>query len=143
MISHYKDYNYKISWSVEDQEFIASCVEFPSLSYLNEDSSVALKGIIAEVKNILKDTEHLQHKGLYGKFLLQKTNGSPIDPEAKYIVLRYDANSKDGNLTRAVLIKYASLIRSFNPQFADDLLKQIEIEQIKYRGPLYQKLAES
>lgn len=143
MNSHYKDYNYKISWSVEDQEFIASCVEFPSLSYLHEDSSLALKGIIALAKEVVKDLEPLQQKGLYGKFIIRKADGSLIDPEAKYIVLRYDANSKDGNCSRAALLKYTSLIKSFNPQFADDLLKEIEIEQIKYREPLYQRLAES
>jgi hypothetical protein len=33
-------------------------------------------------------------KGLYDKYLVQKADGSPVEPGAKYFVLRYD-NDRD------------------------------------------------
>ena len=42
-----------------------------------------------------------EQQGLYNKFIISKADGSPIDPKAKYIVLRYDAdNIKDGSAVR-------------------------------------------
>ena len=34
-----KLYAYRVIWSAEDQEFVGTCAEFPSLSWLEEDSS--------------------------------------------------------------------------------------------------------
>ncbi len=56
MINH-EHYSYKITWSVEDQEFAGLCAEFPSLSYLHENRSTALEGIINLVKDVVKDME--------------------------------------------------------------------------------------
>ena len=81
-------------------------------------------------------------EGLYGKFIIRKADGTPIDPDAKYIVLRYDANSKDGFHSRHAIIAYARTIKAENPIFADDLLKEMEIEHFKYRELLYQNLAD-
>lgn len=50
-------YSYKLTWSVEDQEFVGLCVEFPSLSYLDEDRSTALEGITNLVENVVADME--------------------------------------------------------------------------------------
>ena len=38
----HKQYNYSVYWSVEDQEYVATCTEFPSLSWLDEDSEGAV-----------------------------------------------------------------------------------------------------
>jgi hypothetical protein len=66
------------------------------------------------------------------KFILKKADGSPIDPEAKYIVLRYDANNfKDGFAARHAIRKYAKMIQHTNPVFALDLLKAVKDEYIK------------
>ena len=56
MINH-EHYSYKITWSVEDQEFAGLCAEFPSLSYLHENRSDALEGITNLVKDIVTDME--------------------------------------------------------------------------------------
>lgn len=48
-ISHY---TYRVTWSVEDQEFVATCLEFPSLSWLaatQGDALTGLESLIAEV----------------------------------------------------------------------------------------------
>lgn len=52
MESHY---TYRISWSPEDQEYIGLCVEFPSLSWLANNTADALNGIIMLVKEVVQD----------------------------------------------------------------------------------------
>jgi hypothetical protein len=37
--------NFKISWSDEDQEWVGTCDEYPSLSWLDADWQKALDGI--------------------------------------------------------------------------------------------------
>ena len=48
-ISHY---TYRVTWSVEDQEFVATCLEFPSLSWLAGSQLDALTGL----ENLIADT---------------------------------------------------------------------------------------
>ena len=46
------DYTYRVDWSDEDREFVATVDEFPSLSWLDASMQVAvesLKGVVAEV----------------------------------------------------------------------------------------------
>ena len=48
-ISHY---TYRVTWSAEDQEFVATCLEFPSLSWLaatQVDPLPGLENLIAEI----------------------------------------------------------------------------------------------
>jgi predicted RNase H-like HicB family nuclease len=45
-------YTYSISWSSEDEEYVATCAEFPSLSWLAEDEVSALRGLIDMLRNI-------------------------------------------------------------------------------------------
>ena len=74
----------------------------------------------------------MSKQGLFGKFILEKANGSPIHPDAKYIVLRYDAtNDEDGIASRKALIVYARAISQSNPTFAADLLEEMANETCK------------
>jgi hypothetical protein len=70
--------------------------------------------------------------GLFGKYILAKSDGSNIDPEAKYFILRYDADSADREAARGALLHYAGLVQDSNPQLASDLRKQLEIEAKKW-----------
>ena len=45
-------YTYRVTWSPEDHEHVATCVEFPSLSWLDEDEVEALRGI----RNLVAET---------------------------------------------------------------------------------------
>ena len=72
-----------------------------------------------------------QQQGLFGKFLIQKADGSPISPSAKYIVLRYDAESEDGSAARHAIIAYARFINQSNPGFSRDLIEEMKVESIK------------
>lgn len=48
-------YTYRVSWSQEDGEFVATCAEFPSLSHLAPDRVAALQGIGALVADVVAD----------------------------------------------------------------------------------------
>ena len=50
-------YTYRISWSEEDGEYVATCAEFPSLSWLNELPEHALAGVRKVVATVLEDLE--------------------------------------------------------------------------------------
>ena len=50
-------YAYRVVWSAEDQEFAATCAEFPSLSWLAADQVEALQGLEAVVADVLSDLE--------------------------------------------------------------------------------------
>jgi hypothetical protein len=48
-------YSYRVRWSEEDQEFAATCDEFPSLSSLEADQIYALHKLIVLVRDVLRD----------------------------------------------------------------------------------------
>lgn len=75
-ISHY---TYRVTWSVEDQEFVATCLEFPSLSWLASTQIEALSGLEQVIAEALKDLraqdeaipEPLSERSYSGKFNLR------------------------------------------------------------------------
>ena len=70
-------------------------------------------------------------EGLINKYKLEKTNGNPIDPNAKYFVLRYDAGQKDkkhGAACRKALYKYALEIADHLPELSKDLVNALADE---------------
>lgn len=48
-------YTYRVSWSPEDREFIGTCLEFPSLSWLDATQKDALLGIEQVVESVVAD----------------------------------------------------------------------------------------
>ena len=50
-------YTYRVSWSEDDSEHVATCAEFPSLSWLDASPEKALKGIRKVVSECLADME--------------------------------------------------------------------------------------
>ncbi|MFY7777044.1 MAG: type II toxin-antitoxin system HicB family antitoxin [Elstera sp.] len=38
-------YTYRVGWSAEDEEFVGTCAEFPSLSWLDADEDETFRGI--------------------------------------------------------------------------------------------------
>ncbi|MAT05243.1 MAG: toxin-antitoxin system HicB family antitoxin [Acidimicrobiaceae bacterium] len=50
-----KHYTYRVSWSGEDDEYVATVVEFPLLSWLDADQGEALSGLVALVDDVLAD----------------------------------------------------------------------------------------
>ncbi len=56
MVNH-KHYTYRVMWSEEDQEFVGLCAEFPSLSFLDENMTTALNGIVDIVGQVVIDMD--------------------------------------------------------------------------------------
>ncbi len=72
-------YTYRVTWSEEDQEYVGLCVEFPSLSWLDENPEAALTGIRQVVADAVKDMkdsketppEPISSKRFSGKFMVR------------------------------------------------------------------------
>ena len=74
----------------------------------------------------MKDT-----KGLYQKYVIQKTNGKPVDKNARYIILRYDEDTDYCLAARTTLLLFARLIKPFALNFYKDLTRTIENAEIE------------
>ena len=48
-------YTYRVTWSAEDGEFVATCLEFPSLSWLAATQARALSGIRKLIDEVVAD----------------------------------------------------------------------------------------
>ena len=59
----------------------------------------------------------MNKKGLYGKYRVEKTDGSPLDPKAIYFTLRIDTDPH----ARAAIRAYIESCREENPELAGDL----------------------
>lgn len=72
-------YTYRVSWSEEDQEYVATCAEFSSLSWLDATPEAALSGIRNTVMQSVADMEKnhesvpepLATKSYSGKFMVR------------------------------------------------------------------------
>lgn len=56
-------------------------------------------------------------KGLYGKYVIQKRDGTPVDPRAVYFTLRVDTDRH----ARAAIRAYIESCREEEPELAADL----------------------
>lgn len=52
-----RQYTYRVRWSEEDGEFLATVAEFPSLSWLEEDMGDALTGLVTLVSETVREME--------------------------------------------------------------------------------------
>jgi len=91
MIDH-THYTYRVTWSEEDDEHVALCAEFPSLSFLADKPAKALQGTIPEP---------ISRKRYSGKFQVR------IPPE-QHRNLAINAAEQGTSLNRYVSLKLAS-----------------------------------
>lgn len=74
-------YTYRVSWSAEDEEFVGTCVEFASLSWLAGSREEALRGIGDLVDEVVSDMDNsgeevpepLATRPYSGKFQLRQS----------------------------------------------------------------------
>ena len=105
---NYEHYSYRVIWSSEDEEYVALCAEFPSLSYLDESQIAALNGITDLVKDIVVDMENngekvptpISEKQYSGKFQVR------IPPE-RHRMLAIQAAEQNVSLNRYIADKLA------------------------------------
>jgi hypothetical protein len=69
--------------------------------------------------------------GLFGKYLLAKSDGTEIEPESKYFVLRYDSKAASGEVSRIALVEYCERIKNDMPDLASELMADLKIETDK------------
>ena len=69
-------------------------------------------------------------KRLYQKYLIFKSDGSLVDPEAEYIVLRIDTDQ----YARMAARYYANRLLQDNPQLSDDIRKRCDYYWMKEQG---------
>lgn len=55
-------YTYRVTWSDEDDEYVALCAEFPSLSWLADSPETALQGIRELVADVIVDMQQNQER---------------------------------------------------------------------------------
>ncbi len=75
-ISHF---TYRVTWSAEDREFVAACLEFPSLSWLAPSQFEALSGLENLIAEAMEDMQAqgepvpdpLSERSYSGKFNLR------------------------------------------------------------------------
>lgn len=48
-------YTYRVQWSPDDAEYVATVLEFPSLSFLEQDQAEALQGLVEVVSEVVDD----------------------------------------------------------------------------------------
>jgi predicted HicB family RNase H-like nuclease len=107
MVDH-QHYTYRVTWSEDDGEFVALCAEFPSLSFLADSQTAALKGLTKLVKRVVEDMaangEHvptpLADKEYSGKFQVR------IPPE-QHRNLAIQAAEQGVSINRLVSAKLA------------------------------------
>ena len=75
-----------------------------------------------------------EQRGLYGKYVVTKADGSPTDPDAEYLVLRLDAGEHVAACRRAALT-FSSWVRDANPQLADDIAAWVEKMDAEHPKP--------
>lgn len=62
--------------------------------------------------------------GLYGRYIIGKSNGKPVDPNADYFVLRLDFGSGSTDYVKAsriAVLAYTNAIEEVNPKLAADI----------------------
>ncbi|AXY52321.1 type II toxin-antitoxin system HicB family antitoxin [Rhodococcus ruber] len=50
-----RHYSYRVQWSPEDNEYVATVLEFPGLSRIESDQSEALNGVVRLVEGVIDD----------------------------------------------------------------------------------------
>ncbi|GAA1736423.1 type II toxin-antitoxin system HicB family antitoxin [Microcella frigidaquae] len=101
-------YTYRVSWSPEDHEYVATVIEFRSLSWLAPDPAAALLGLrdlVAQVVDELETSgepvpEPLAERQFSGEFRLRI-------PPALHRALAIEAAEQGVSLNRLVSAKVA------------------------------------
>jgi len=111
-----KHYTYRVTWSEEDQEYVGTVAEFPSLSYLHTNQARALAGIVDLVEQVVADLtandepvpEPLSEREYSGKFMVR------IPPE-QHRRLALQAAEEKVSLNRYISAKLAESATSAPP----------------------------
>lgn len=108
-------YTYRVVWSEDDEEFVGTVAEFPSLSWLEEEQSAALSGITDLVAEVLEDMGKsgetppppLSERDFSGKFMVRTSPALhrrlAIEAHEQGVSLNMLVNQKISGSTKAEL----------------------------------------
>jgi hypothetical protein len=71
----------------------------------------------------------MKDKGLIAKYIIHKLDGSPVDENAEYFVLRLDYKGKDKkhiDACRKAVLTYANEVKEHLPLLAKELIEKYE-----------------
>ncbi len=100
------------------------------LPMLTHDHYEAIESAIYELEAgrlPSSDADRDEARGLYGKYIIGKANGEPVDPDADYFVLRLDTDPA----ARRAALAYSNDIQRENPELAFDLLDRVSRYEAK------------
>lgn len=105
-----KHYAYRVLWSAEDDEYVATVAEFPSLSWLDADQAEALRGLVDLVAEVVADLESagepipepISERRFSGKFNVRI-------PESLHRALALEAAEEGVSLNRLISDRLAHL----------------------------------
>lgn len=106
-----EQYSYRVSWSEEDQEFVGTCAELPSISWLDRSPEQALGGVRRVVADCVRDLaesgenvpEPLATRTYSGRFLVRV-------PPQLHKALATEAAESGVSLNRLVALKLAKTV---------------------------------
>ena len=55
MVEKHELYTYQVHYSIEDKEFVGTCLEFPSVSWVAEEPLETFNSIMGVIKDIVGD----------------------------------------------------------------------------------------
>lgn len=76
-------FSYSVSWSEDDEGFVATVVEFPSLSWIDESRRAAEDGLVNLVTEVLEDIR-LSARRDYWRLYKSASESPHIDDEGLY-----------------------------------------------------------
>jgi hypothetical protein len=74
--------------------------------------------------------KNVDELGLIQKYNITKTDGSLVDPNARYFVLRYDPHQKDpvhAEASRKALRVYAEEVAASMPKLSFEILSELDV----------------
>jgi hypothetical protein len=79
-------------------------------------------------------TQEENPKGLYGRYIVEKVNGEPMDERAEYFILRLDEFGDPIHIAacRKAALTYVKEIYNHLPDLANDLVKRYNLDLIKF-----------
>ena len=87
----------------------------------------------------IKRLKGLPRAGLYGKYKIQKADGSPVDPEADYFVLRLDTDPA----ARRAALEYSYYLMREDRELALDLQHRVVVHEKELKGEIKRREAHS
>lgn len=102
-------YTYTVRWSVEDQEYVATVAELPSLSWLDDDPSNAIAGIQALSTQVIEDLAS-NNEPVPQPYAERKYSGKFVTrvPPEMHRQLAIDAAAQHVSLNRLVATRLAA-----------------------------------